>query len=240
MRTHGALLHPENLAAEPPHIPHVVRDEQHGFAGGDQPAQRFERPPPERGIADRQHFIDQHDVGPAMDGNRETEPRIQARRVALHRRVDQPLDVGEVDDLVEPLIDLLAGQAKQAAAQVDVLAAGQLGMKTRAQFDQRHDVAGDAHLAAGRPGDARDQLQQRGLAGAIAADDAQPGAFGHLERHVPERVDGRADLPARRAVHVVASATQPVQARGDQVDHGARAAGAVALAGVFELNGDGH
>ena len=131
----------------------------------------------ERRVADRQHFVDEHDVGVAVDRDAEAEARVEAGRVALHRRVDQPLDVGEADDGVELAIDLLARQAEQAGAEVDVLAAGQLGMKAGAELDQRHDVAGDAHRAARRPGHARDQLQQRRLAGAVAADDAEAGAL---------------------------------------------------------------
>ena len=208
---------------------------------GDQPAQRFERAAAERRVADRQHFVDQHDVGVAVDRDAEAEPRVEARRVALHRRVDQPLDIGKLHDRVELAIDLLARQAEQAGAEVDVLAAGQLGMKAGAELDQRHDVAGDAHLAAGRPGHARDQLQQRRLAGAVAADDAEAGA---LRAPRTTRRAGRGSsssiLPRVALCTSLLRPRSAVERAGDQIDDGARAAGAVALGDVLELNGDGH
>ena len=112
-----------------------MRDEQHRLAEGNQLAQAFERPPPERRVADRQHLVDEHDVGIAVDGDAEAEPGIQAGRVAFHGRVDQLLDLGKLHDLVEAAVDVAAGQTEQAGAKMHVLAASELGMKSRAQLD---------------------------------------------------------------------------------------------------------
>ena len=89
-----------------------------------------------------------------MNGHAETQPRVEPGRVALHRRVDQPLDVGEVNDAVKVLVDLALGQPEETATQVDVLAPGELRMEAGAQLDQRHGVAGDSHAPLGRPGHA--------------------------------------------------------------------------------------
>ena len=48
-------------------------------------------------------------------------------------------------------------------------------------------AAVDVDEAGGRLGDPREHLQQRPLAGAVAADDADHFARGHLERHVVQR-----------------------------------------------------
>ena len=144
-----------------------------------------------------------------MDGDAEAEARVQPRRIALHRRVDQPRDVGEINDPIELPIDVAPRQAEQAAAEVHVLAAGQLRMEPGAQLDQRHHATGHAHTPVGRPGDARNELQQRSLAGAVAADDADAGGLGHVEADVAQRPDRRVDAPARDAVNVLRLAAPP-------------------------------
>ena len=65
------------------------------------------------------------------------------RRIALDRRVEELLDLGEGDDLVELAADLGAGHAEDRAVEIDVLAAGQLGMKAGADLEQARDAAAD-------------------------------------------------------------------------------------------------
>ena len=55
----------------------------------------------ERRVADGEDLVDQQDVGVDVDRDREAEPDVHAGRVVLHRLVDELLDAGEVDDLVE-------------------------------------------------------------------------------------------------------------------------------------------
>ena len=54
----------------------------------------------------------------------------------------------------------------------DVVGPGELGIEAGAHLDQRGDVAADRDLPAGRRVDPRQQPQQRALARAVAADDA--------------------------------------------------------------------
>ena len=63
-------------------------------------------------VADGEHLVDEQDVGVDVDRDREPEPHVHARRVVLHRRVDEVLEAGEVDDLVEALVELLLAQAR--------------------------------------------------------------------------------------------------------------------------------
>ena len=95
-----------------------------------------------------------------------------------------------------------ACQPEQARAEIHVFAAGQLGVEPGAELDERHDVSGHTDSPARRPGDARNQLEQRRLAGAVAADDAEARALRHLERDIAQRVDRGIDRAARRAVHL--------------------------------------
>ena len=72
-----------------------------------------------------------------MRGDGEGEPEVHAARVVLDRRVDEPLDLGERDDLVELPMDLGPAHPEDRAVQEDVLPAGQLRMETRADLEQR-------------------------------------------------------------------------------------------------------
>ena len=78
-----------------------------------------------------------------MGGDGEGEADVHARGVALDRGVEEFLDLGEGDDLVEFAADLGAGHAEDGAVQVDVLAAGQFGVKAGADFEQAGDPAVD-------------------------------------------------------------------------------------------------
>ena len=65
-----------------------------------------------------------------------------------------------------------ARHAENRAVEEDVLAAGQLLVEAGADFQQAADAAVEIDLAVGHLGDARQDLQQRALAGAVAADEA--------------------------------------------------------------------
>ena len=69
----------------------------------------------------------------------------------------------------------------------DVLAAGEFGVKAGADLEQARNPALDCDAPLGRLGDAREDLQQCALAGAVAADDADHLAALDLEAHILER-----------------------------------------------------
>ena len=68
-----------------------------------------------------------------------------------------------------------------APLRIDVLAAGQLGVKAGADFEQARDPAPDRDAALARLGDARQNFEQGRFAGAVAADDAEHLAAPDLE-----------------------------------------------------------
>ena len=72
-------------------------------------------------------------------------PHVHAGRVGLHRRVDELAQLREVDDLVEAILDLALREPEHDAVDEDVLAAGDLRMKSGAELDQRGDAAVDLH-----------------------------------------------------------------------------------------------
>src|SRR5213596_2698179 len=105
-----------------------------------------------------------------MRGDGEREPDVHPGAVALDRRVEKPLDLGERDDFVEPRRHFSLRHAEQRAVEMHVLAAGQVRMESGADLEQRCDAAADPRLAGGWFGDSAEDLEQRALAGAIAAD----------------------------------------------------------------------
>ena len=59
-------------------------------------------------VADREHLVDEQHVGVDVDGDREAEAHVHARRVVLHLLVDELLELGERDDVVEAGLDVRA------------------------------------------------------------------------------------------------------------------------------------
>ena len=92
-------------------------------------------------VADGEHLVDEQHVGVEVDGHGEPEAHVHARRVVLDRLVDELLQLGEGDDLVEAAVDLLARHAVERGVDVDVLAAGQLGVEAGAELEQRRQPA---------------------------------------------------------------------------------------------------
>ena len=173
-------------------------------------------------VADAEHLVDQEDVGLEVRGDREPETRVHPRRVALHRRVDELRQAGELDDLVELPRDLAALHVQDGALEINVLAAGQVGMESGRDLDERADAPMNLAAPARRRDDPVQQLQRGRFAGAIRSDDPQRFAPLHLERHVadgPEllfgelrRVRAPADQPAGERRHQIAQAVVPLPA----------------------------
>ena len=63
-------------------------------------------------VADGQHLVDEQHVGIDVNRHGEAQPHVHAGRVGLDRRVDEVLELGELDDLVEALRDLALREAR--------------------------------------------------------------------------------------------------------------------------------
>ena len=121
----------------------------------------------------------------------------------------------EVDDLVEAPAHLGPRHAEDGAVQEHVLAAGQLGMEAGADLEQAGHPALDRDPPLGRLGDARQDLEQRRLARAVVADDADHLAALDLEIDVaqrPELLDDVALDHGAAAQHVGALAQRIAKA----------------------------
>ena len=83
-------------------------------------------------------------------------------------------------------VDELLGVAEESAVEVDVLARGELEVKTRAKLDQGRDVASHDALALAGFEHAGDDLEHGGLARTVGANQADDLARLHLEGDVLE------------------------------------------------------
>ena len=179
---------------------HVVGDEDDRLAFGFHLVEGVGALLLEGGVADRQHLVDQQDVGVGLHHHREGEPDQHARGVVLQLQVGELAQLGEVDHRVEAPAHLLRRQPHHHPVEDDVLAGGQLVVEADAELDERRQAAGDPDRPAVGPVDARQQLQQGALAGAVAADDPEELALVDLEGDAVERVQ-LAVLAGREGMH---------------------------------------
>src|ERR1700731_3446410 len=105
----------------------------------------------------------------------------------LDRRVEEFLDLGEGDDLVEFAFDLDAAHAEDRAVQENVFSTSQFGMKSGANLEQSGHTASKRHPPSRRFGDAAQDLEQRAFACAVATDNAEDLASLDLEADILER-----------------------------------------------------
>ena len=166
---------------------HVVRHDHDGLPGAAPLVKDVHALLGERRVADRQHLVDQHDVGVRLDHDGEGEPGHHPGGVVLQLQVREPLELRELEDGVEALARLPPAEPEQDAVQNHVLSSGHLRVEADAELDERCHPSGHSHPARVGPVDAGENLQQRALARSVAADDAEELAFVHVERHVLER-----------------------------------------------------
>ncbi len=129
----------------------------------------------------------EHDVGVGLDHHREREPHHHPRRVVLQLEVGELAQLGEVEHRVEPAPRLAPAEAHHHAVEHDVLARRELGVEADAELDERRQPPGHADPPGVGAVDARHDLQQRALAGAVAPDDPEELALVDVEGDAAQR-----------------------------------------------------
>ena len=190
-----AMTEPGDPVAQVLHRRQAVADEHDGLALVAHLGELLVALALEGLIADRQHLVDQQDVGVDIDGDREPEPDVHARRVVLHRLVDEGADAGEVDDLVEAAPELLLGEPEDGPVEEDVFPAGQLGVESGTQLEQRRHLPVDRHRPHVGTEDLGQAFEHGALARAVLSDQAEGLPLVDLERHVPEGPEIFGDHP---------------------------------------------
>ncbi len=141
MHDHVAALEQHRAVAEALDRRHVVRHEDDRLALGLEAVELLEALLLERGVADRQHLVDQQHVGVDLDRDREGEPHRHPRRVVLELEVEELLELGERDDVVEARLGLVAREAEHHRVDQHVVARGQVGVEADAELDERRQPA---------------------------------------------------------------------------------------------------
>src|SRR5579872_112771 len=125
-----------------------------------------------------------------MRGDRERQAGMHAAGITLNRRIDEGLNPGEVDDLVELPNDLRAIHAENCAIEKYVFSPRELGVEAGSDFKQRSGPTLKTHFAGRRRGDLGNDLEQRALTRAVAPDDTDYLPLLNRQRHVPQRPKG--------------------------------------------------
>ena len=184
-----ALLEQEDAVAEPLHGREIVCHEHDRSALALQAPERVEALLLEAGVADREHLVDEIQVGLRLDHRGEAEPHLHAGGVVLQLQVDEPLQLRELDDRGEPAPGLARDTPSSAAFTTTLSRAVSSGLNptpSSMNGDTRPDDGDRAAVGRVDPGQA---LEERALAGAVAPDDAEELALGDLERDVSQRVE---------------------------------------------------
>ena len=116
----------------------------------------------------------------------------------LQGNVDESLQLGEGDNVAKACGHLTSIEAENRAVEIDIVSAGQIRVKARAQLQQAGDATEGFNVPARRFQDARDELEQGALSRSVLADERQSLAGLYLKRDVLER-------PELGAVAVVGS-----------------------------------
>jgi len=221
---HAAVVQPQRHVAQLADVVGAVRAEQNGAAVVAKALDALDALLLEMLVAHRQRLVDDQQVGLQRRHQRKRQPHRHARRIGLHRPVDRLADLGERQHLGLQHGHLLVRDADQAAAEVQVLPAREVGVKTRPQLQDGRHAPAAPDLARGRLQGAADQLQQRALARPVVAHHAQALAARQLQRHVLQRPvaavqrapgQERLQARARRVVHAVLLA-HPGEAQGQR------------------------
>src|SRR5262252_2108657 len=108
-----------------------MTNKQHGAPGTRQVLHFFDAAPLKFSITDREHLVNKQNVLVEISGNGKSQPNIHSTGVMLYRCVDELLNSGKADDIVELVIDLGAGHAQDCAVEIDVFSARELAVKAR-------------------------------------------------------------------------------------------------------------
>jgi len=165
----------------------VVSDDDDGLASMAEFVKTLEALLLEPLVSHSQDLVNHQDVWVDLHGDGETQTGIHAGGVVLDGGVHVVFQFGEGHDALVALRHLRSGEPKEGAVEVEVLAAGELGAEARPELDHGGDLSVDGAAALGGPEDAREDLQERALAGPIPPDDAHDLPGSHGERDPAKR-----------------------------------------------------
>src|SRR5438105_2193042 len=167
-----AVLEPDRAIAEPANLRLVVRGEQ------DRGASRLELAEPVEALAlkahvpDGEHLVDDEDLRLDAHRDREGETQLHAGAVRAERLPDELLELRERHDLVQLANGLPAREARDDRGAQRVLPPGERRVERVAERQDRLRLPKRPDLPDSGLAEARGQAEERRLAGAVRADEA--------------------------------------------------------------------
>ena len=143
----------------------------------------------ELGIADGEDFVHDKDLRVQEGSYGEAQTDSHTGGITFDRGVDIAFTTGEIDDLVQFGLDLITGHAEDGAVHEDILPTRHLAMEAGADLQEGTNTTVGTDSAGRRTGDAGEEFEQSGFAGAVLADDADDVALLDLEVDIPQRPD---------------------------------------------------
>ncbi len=182
-------------------------------------------------VAHGEDLVGQEDVGLQVDGHGETQAHLHAGGVVFEGGVDEVLEFGELNDVLDALLGVAVAETVEAGVEEDVFVAAELGMEADAKLDERGDAAVGDDLPLTGFQDAGDDLQQGALAGAVVPQQAQGLAL----------LDAQVDIV--QGQEVLAALALALMEEGEEAGleaHGAIVAEDEFLADMLDEDGGGH
>lgn len=186
----GSLIDPDGPVAHGLDGSSDVGCKYYGLAGLLEPLEEGGTLLLESDVPHGEDLVHDHDVASDIDEDGERQPPDHSGGIGTERIVYLLSEFGELDDAVDHRVRLLLGESEHGALDVDVLAAAEILMEPHAELQDAGHVPLDVDRSRIRIDDAADQLEQRALPGAVAADHTQALALPDVQ---VQRSD---DLPA--------------------------------------------
>src|SRR5690348_8089710 len=174
------------LVAQADHVIGRMRDHDDGSAAGAKPIYHFITFRLKCEIADRQIFIHNQDFWIKLRYHCKAQSRQHSGRVEPDLRIDVVLQLGKLNNGIEPAANVGAPKPKNDPVKLDVLAASKILMKAGTEFKQGRHLSLHRNRATSWGDHSGDQAKQGALAGTVSPDECDCSPVLHLERDIIE------------------------------------------------------
>src|SRR5437867_6222089 len=113
-------------------------------------------------------------------------PHLHSSTEMFERSVDKSLYSGEIDNGIKSLADLTFLHSKSGPAQVNFLSAGELGVKSRADFKQTSNPAMNFREPRRRARNARKNFQEGRFPSAVPPNQADDLSLADVKGDIPQ------------------------------------------------------
>ena len=180
------MIEQDDAVAQHPDILHAVRNEKKRGALLAVAADSPEALVLEVGVANRQGFVDNQDIGADRGGDREGHSNLHAARISSNRLIEIFPDLCKRLDIRQQRTHGVGLDAHQAACVRGVFAPGELGIEADAELEDGRDATPDLELPLGCAQGPCNQFEQGALPGTVRPDDADRLTGRNSERNMAQ------------------------------------------------------